>query len=234
MNYTIIYDKETVQEFIEFLPDLTEHETYYLTLLSRNKYTKDPINSRTTPLKRLTSDKKHMMQNIMQLECPIGSYTKDGVSVEPESLALYITTNPRCKRKAMFGLLSEIATNLKNNCTTYNPMSDTLTCINRAKSRSIFVTFDIDNKVNIDSHIYKIWDTVGQDAVAAIETHGGYHVLIRPDKVVAKQKDWYRIIDLYLSDKGVDQTGDILSPVPGTLQGNFKVTLSRQVQFKNH
>jgi len=228
MNYTIIYDKEIVNEFIEFLPDLKEHETFYLTLLSRNKYTQDPINSRTTPLRRFTSDKKHMIQNIMQLECPIGSYTKDGTSVEPGSLALYITTNPRCKRKAVFGLLSEIATNLKNNCTTYNPLSDALTCINRAKSRSVFVTFDIDNKIDIDTHVDKIWDTVGQDAVAAIETHGGYHVLIRPDKVVAKRKDWYKVINDYLSDKGIDQTGDILSPVPGTLQGNFKVTLSYQ------
>lgn len=228
MNYTVIYDEETIKEFIDFLPDLTENETYYLTLLSRNKYAKNPINSRTTPLKRLTSDKKYMLQNIKQLECPLGSYTKDGTFVEPESLALYITTNPRCKKKAIFGLLSEIATNLKHNCTTYNPLSDALTCINRAKSRPVFVTFDIDNKIDIETHIYKIWDTVGQDAVAAIETHGGYHVLIRPDKVVAKQKDWYRIIDMYLSDKGVDQTGDILSPVPGTLQGNFKVTLQYQ------
>lgn len=223
MNYEIIANAERLNAFIEFLPDLTENEIYYLTLLSRNKYTEKKINTKTVPLKRFTSTKKHMLQSIRQLECELGSYTKDGMPVEPTSLALYITTNPRCLKKATYSLLVEVANNLKNNSTTFNPMSDVLTCINRSKSRAIFVTFDIDNKDNFEDKIEFICKTVGPDAVVVIETRGGYHVLIKPAHVFSDHKNWYQIIDYYLSDKGADQIGDLLSPVPGTFQGDFEV-----------
>jgi hypothetical protein len=41
MNYQIIADKDKLLEFIEWLPDLQGAESYYLSLLARNKYLLD-------------------------------------------------------------------------------------------------------------------------------------------------------------------------------------------------
>ena len=65
---------------------------------------------------------------------------------------------------------------------------------------------------------------IGKNNYKALETRGGYHLLVEPKKATAfrkKQFDdnkWHQLIS---KKYPVDQSGDQLLPVPGTFQGGF-------------
>lgn len=103
-NYKIVLDEQKLKNFIDWLPDLKNDETYYLCLFSRSKY--NPIDSGVKmsadkqQLRRFTSNKEYMFDKIKQLEVEIGCYKHRHQPVPQESLALYITPNPRSFIKA--------------------------------------------------------------------------------------------------------------------------------------
>jgi len=159
------------------------------------------------------------------MEVPLGAYNLRGVGVSQESLAVYISTNPRCRKKATFNLIKTLVDKVQNNA-ELRPHSAALTEIHRAKSRANFVTFDID----VDNPLIKanseqfdqVIELVGREAVSLIKTRGGYHLLVEPKKVVSEIKNWHpRIVEITQPD----QTGDILSPIPGCVQGGHTVQM---------
>lgn len=228
MNYQIITDEAELKKFIEWLPNLEEHETYYVCLFARSKYTKDisgkngipHIKSDKAQLKRFTSDKKSLFNKIRQLECPLGSYTQKGNPVPQEALALYITVNPRSMYRAIYGAIKHLTTCLQNTNKNVNPHQEVMSEIQRSKSRTCYVDFDVDTK-ELDAFQIRAWIgiKINLNAVTLLETRGGYHLLVNPNKVEDRyKKTWYKYIS---SLNGMDQTGDCMIPVPGCYQGGF-------------
>jgi hypothetical protein len=222
MNYQIIKDVNILKEFIEWLPDLEEGETYYVGLLARSKYENgDTIKSDKQQLKRFTSRKEDLFYKIWQLECPVGAYTYKGNPVPQESLAIYITPNPRSMHNAMFGGLTTLAQCIQRQ-KKINPHQEVMNEIQRSKSRSCFIDFDIDHKEDNYEQFLKPWvhERVGHSAtIKVIETRGGYHVLVDPSTVEeAFKKNWYQELAKH---PHIDQTGDQLIPIPGCTQGDF-------------
>ena len=222
MNYKIIGDKNKLIEFIDWLPELEENEQFYLSLFARKKYCKEVISSGDkTQLKRFTSNKERLYNKISQLEIPLGRYILKKVVAPQESLVLYISLNPRCMKKAteMMGKKCWDLMNGKN----FNLHSEVLSCIQKSKSRTCFVDFDIDEK-DIDLDIPWLNANIGKGNFRALETRGGYHLLIEPKQATAFRKEhfeddkWYQLIS---KKYPVDQSGDQLLPVPGTFQGGF-------------
>lgn len=233
MNYEIIKDEKLLKDFINWLPELKEDECYYLCLFARSKYAKNEDGSNKFPhiktdkaqLKRITVHKKSLMfEKIKQMECEFGAYkTKDGEDIPQESLALYITPNPRNQRKAMFNLIKRIADIQIANATGYNIHAEAMSAIQKSKSRTCFVDFDVDFPEGEDINLTELkpWieERIGNVGINYLRTRGGYHILINPDKIEEKyQKSWYKEI---IKHSYIDIKGDCMIPVVGATQGNF-------------
>lgn len=223
MNYKIIQDEEALRAFVNWLPDLQESEIYYLCLFARSKYCKEivHIKSDKAQLKRFTSKKEDIIRKIRQLECPIGSYMQRDVVIPQEALALYITVNPRNLWKATTNSLVHLAKCIQTQARTVNPHQEVMSEIQRTKSRTCYVDFDIDSVAYSPEDIkgYYLDGIINKDATTLIQTRGGHHLLVAPDKVAEKyRKSWYNSIKMI---PYVDQTGDCMIPVVGCSQGGF-------------
>lgn len=233
MNYQVITDKVALLSFIEWLPELNPNETFYGCLFARSKYCKGiaHIKSDKAQLKRFTTDKSRLFNKIQQLEISLGAYLTKGVGaglveVPQESLALYLTANPRNLERATRNAVQKLQLLTWQSYNGYNPNSEVLSEIQKCKSRSEFITFDFDlkDKNLIGSIMRKVNNVVNSDCYNVLETRGGYHLIVSPAKVNQEIKSsWYKdlksILSEYSSDK--DNVGDIMMPVPGTYQGGF-------------
>ena len=221
VNYQVITDEKELLSFISWLPELTETEQYYITLLSRKKYSTEVkyIKSDKAQLARKTCTKERLYGKIKQLEVELGAYRQfqDNFPIPQEALAAYINPNPRCLYKATLQGISVLAKLIELQNKTHNPHQEMLSCIQRACSRKVYSVFDIDTKdIDIISAVNDALDgNIGESKI--LETRGGYHVLIKlstiPDSI---KKTWYKKL-ANISDV----TGDALIPIPGCYQGGW-------------
>ena len=225
MNYEIIKDEKALRDFIDWLPELKENETYYCSLFCRKKYCPEMVQSNDkTQLKRFTSNKERLFDKIKQLELPFGRWKIKGQVAPQEGLVLYINPNPRCQVKAAKLMAKKCLDLIFDSAIGYNIQAEALSCIQRAKSRSVFVDFDIDEKEINLSELDRIFPVDG--LYELLETRGGYHVLVKPAKVKAHNKtgkdliphNWYKVIQEHFP---VDVSGDNMIPVAGCTQGGF-------------
>lgn len=222
MNYQIIQNKTILNDFINWLPELKPDEKYYLCLFARNKYCREltHIKSDKAQLKRFVSDKERMFDKIKQLEVELGAYKQKHLSVPQEALALYITPNPRNMYKASINTMVKLAQSIRDQNVLMNPHQEALSEIQKAKSKSYFVDFDVDDKnLSIEDLKTKCYRVCGSSDITFFETRGGYHVLVHVDSVPDNLKNsWYQNL---LKELKPDQVGDLMIPVPGTYQGGF-------------
>jgi hypothetical protein len=237
MNYKIIADENLLNDFINFIPELKDNQCYYLCLFARSKYAKNEDGSNKFPhiktdkaqLKRfIVTDKKYMLQKIKQLEVEVGAYkTKDGDNIPQESLALYITLNPRNMETAMFTLMRRLIDIQVSKGKNYNIHSESLSAIQKSKSKTKYMIFDYDfpqkyNEKEFKKFNQKIISLVGKRTKYKIlETRGGYHLIFDVDSVEYEFKNvWYNNIK---NLEHIDSNGgnDIMIPVVGTFQGGF-------------
>ena len=88
--------------------------------------------------------------------------------------------------------------------------------IQKAKSRTIYVDFDFDTN---EPSAFDFSDVVNCEACTILDTRGGFHLLIEPDKVHDKyKKSWYQNIS---KRSGCDVRGDNMIPIVGCSQGNY-------------
>lgn len=242
-NYKIITDEKRLKEFIDWLPELEHYETYYLCLFARSKYCKGiaHIKSDKAQLKRFTSNKERMFQKIMQLECPMGAHTTkevgsgNRIQVPQEALALYITINPRDMIKATRNGLTKLLDLALQPYNGFHPYQEVMSEIQKAKSRSEFITFDFDiDKSEIKVIDKMLQECVNMDALNIVETRGGYHVIVQPKKVSLEYKSTFyqdicKVLNNFSSDR--DNKGDIMLPIPGTYQGGFTPKFLQQMSY---
>lgn len=219
-NYVIVQDKKILNDFIDWLPELKETEKYYLCLFARNKYCKEltHIKSDKAQLKRFVSDKERMFQKIKQLEIEVGWYQQKHMEVPQEALALYITVNPREMWKATVNSMVKLAHCIRDQNVLVNPHQEVLSEVQRTKSRTCYIDFDIDSegeKLQVD--VDEIKGYINPEACTWLKTRGGVHLLVNPQLVSEKYiKTFHQKLSMF-----ADQVGDQMVPVPGTYQGGF-------------
>jgi len=232
MNYKIITDRKILVDFVyNFLPELLEGHKFYCSLFARSKYTKNSeIKADKAQLKRFISTKERLINKLEQLEIPLGTYkqftkNKEAAAIPQESLAVYINPNPRDLKKATFNLGKKILELLQTD-RNFNIHAESLSQIQQSSGKRIYMDFDFDN-ADLEHTIKKIkeMDFINLDACHILKTRGGFHILVKIDKVEEKyKKNWYNAIK---SLEGVDIVGDNMIPIPGTFQGGFTPYLSK-------
>jgi len=220
MNYRIIKDEIELRKFIDWLPDLENGEQFYLALFARSKYDKsNTLKSDKSQLARTTSTKDRLFDKIRKMEIAVGGYKIGGIEEIPmDTLALYIHPTPRCMKKASITTAKMILDSISKD-RYQNPKQVALNAIQVSKSKTFRLDFDFDviNR-DYDKHIKDIVQeaTGNSSSFDIIKTRGGYHVLVDPKHT--HDKRWYQNIR---SNNLVDQSGDLLLPIPGCCQGDF-------------
>lgn len=226
MNYNIIQDEKILREFIDWLPKLKDEEKYYFCLFARNKYCREltHIKSDKAQLKRFVTDKERMFHKIQQLQIEEGTFYQRDTPVPQGALALYMTVNPRNMWKASVNTMVKLATAIRDQNILMNPHQEALSEIQKAKSRTCYIDFDIDIKSEDISLAVKhrqglVLDCVNEEAVTFLRTRGGLHVLVNPEKVDYRFKATFYKNLMGIGE--VDQAGDNMIPVPGCTQGGY-------------
>lgn len=233
MNYKIITDEKALREFIDWLPELKEHERYYICLFARNKYCREITHIKTdkAQLYRAVVRKEHIYETIKKMEVELGSYQLKGFPIPQDALAVYITLNPRDLNKAALAMQVELAiSNSKGK--ELNIYHESMSQIHKNRSRKIYTTFDIDSKdEDIEEEIKAIklglYNILGNLSVfKVLETRGGYHIIVDPKYVEPhKRNTWHKqILQFHGIDISRNKEGVIVEnmmPIPGTYQGGF-------------
>lgn len=222
MNYKLIANIGELKQFIEWLPDLKEDEVYYFQLFARKKYCDLKIKNGHNCMARFAVKKEHIFERIQRLESESGSYTVEGHAVPNEALALYINPNPRSHIKAAKALMKTLVDRVTQPYNGYKVNSLAYTELHRSAGTKYFVDFDFDLKEDEELNIGKVIDDINTimnpNAYKVLSTRGGYHVLVRPDRVEQKYRSsWYQ----NMLALGPDATGDNMIPCPGTYCGGF-------------
>lgn len=220
MTYKIIHDEDALDAFIDWLPDLLPNEVFYACLFARKKYSPELVHSSDkTQLKRFTATKATLKDKIRQLECVLGVYRLKDRDVPQEALVLYINPNPRDLVKASFEAIKELTTALQNKAVGFNPHQEVMSCIQRAKSRTVWFDVDIDLVSGVEDVLGQVCRVVNRNALTFVRTRGGVHVLVEVNKIEESYKrTWHKEIHKL---EGVDRTSDQLLPVVGCCQGGF-------------
>jgi len=223
-NYKIILDEERFLKFVDWLPELMmEGECYYVALFARKKYHPSANEDKSQCKRFIATTKEWLITKVRQLEIPLGRYVnKNGTAIHNDALALYITVNPRSLPGAQRILLKSLADEIAKGSNS-NPYMLAMNSVHKAKSRTCYVDFDFDfAKPNEGKlfHDFKYYDTfINKDAYHVLETRGGYHLLVNPNKVKEEfKKIWHKKVS---EMPGCDVKGDNLIPIPGCTQGGF-------------
>jgi len=220
MNYKIIADESKLKEFIDWLPELQDGETYYCCLFARSKYCPELKGSDKQQLKRFTSKKEYLFDKIKQLECEVGSYVQRDIVIPQEALAMYIMPNPRSFERATKALIKTLVDKITEPYDGYNPHQEALTALQKSPARKVFMDFDFDN-VSLDEIREQTFDfeMVNCDALTVVKTHGGFHLLVETEKIDEQyKKTWYQKMTKLTA---IDVRGDNLLPFVGCTQGGF-------------
>ena len=221
MNYKIIIDEIELDRFISILPELNDNEVYYMSLFGRHKYCPAFPNMRDdSQLARFIARKSEIKEKILRLESPEGSYIREELIVPQESMALYISMNPRNLDKANRELLCTLARRIAEGDTNFSPISLATTEIHRAVDRKFFVDFDFDH-ISYEEHADKIAAILpDRDSYHILKTRGGLHLLVVLDKVKnTPNKKWHQGLSALTA---CDVRGsNTLTPVAGCCQGGF-------------
>ena len=230
----MIWNESLMREFFEnVLPPLEDYEVFISLLAARKKYY--PLLRRSEEIldrKILrANDSKRLIQKIKRFAK--GPFYQDDKELPEEALVLYIGLNPKHTLKAfnlfvkeMQDSLSQITFALLNqNQPDFSKFKkidvNLFSAIHRSTSRHVYWLIDIDRKDEflLDAVVKKLEDNVAWIS----ETKNGFHVIVKvgreSGRIIFGGKGETGLKQI----EGVEVHKEAMTPIPGTLQGGFKV-----------
>lgn len=226
----LIYDVNEVENFINtVLAPLEDDEVYILLLNTRKKYCEEELSRSEEVLGReliRDNDVQKILRKINKIARTEGVYV-DRNNLRPvpiHCMAIYFLTDPRSTLKGYGEFIKDINKWIyesfkgeSKNLELYRIIDIKLfSAIHKNRSRRLFSIVDIDKKD--ETILDDVTDLLKGHIKWVSETHGGYHVIAN------------RVYDagviIYTKIVGmeyVEVLKEPMTPLPGTLQGGFKV-----------
>ncbi len=238
-DLNLIYNINETKDFIErILLNLEDDEVYVLLLNTRKKYCPGELSRSEEVIGRdliRENDTDKILRKINKF-----SYT-DGVYVDRNTLrpvpihcmAFYCLTDPRSSLKGYSEFIEDVNKMIydsfkgeSKNLELYRRIDVKLfSAIHKNRSRRLFSIIDIDKKD--DAILDKVTDLLKDHIRWVSETHGGFHVIAK--------KEYETGIIIYnqiAKMEYVEILKEPMTPLPGTLQGGFRVKGIRRELWK--
>lgn len=226
----LVYDIEEVKDFAKrILMKLEDDEVYILLLNTRKKYCPVELSKSEEVIGRELirhNDLDKITRKIKKITQIDGIYADSHTleDVHMHCFALYCLIDPRSTLKGYGEFISNINKWIyesfkgESNLELYRRIDVKLfSAIHRSRSRSLYRVIDIDKK---DGNILdKVTSLLEGNIRHIMETHGGYHITV--DKNNETGRIIYEKINGHI--EYVEILDEPMNPIPGTLQGGFKV-----------
>lgn len=213
---SLVVDEQAVLGFVEALKKQRRPEDpdeYYIQILTREKY--------GGPDTRILVRKVVPLDGLLDAihdSTPFRGFYVDGKRIPHESLACYVTPEPRDTERAMKQLCAQFILKDENQ-TIRMPAAFYSECQKYPAQRRI-LDVDIDNTEKYPDVAEKLKE-IGVNPTISIKSRGGYHLLCY-DCTPIENKALY---DMSKAIGDIDLLKNALVPIPGTLQGGIPVML---------
>lgn len=217
---------------------LVDDEVYVILLNARKKHCPYELSRSEEILGRELirhNDLDKIMRRIKKITCVSGIYADSNTfnDIPMHCLSLYCLLDPRSTLKGYGEFIEDINKMIydsfkgeSKNLELYRRIDVKLfSAIHKNRSRRLFSVVDIDKKD--EAILDKITGLLEGYITWVSETHGGYHVIT--------DKDYDANVIIYTKIAGmefVEILKDAMTPLPGTLQGGFKVKGIRRELWK--
>lgn len=235
----LIYDVDKVKDFLKrILVPLEDDEVRLLLLNTRKKYCPEELSRSEEVLGReiiRDNDIDKTIRKIRKISCATNVYV-DRNNLRPihtNCMTLYILLDPRSTLKGYSEFINDINKWIyqsfkgEPNLELYRRMDVKLfSAIHKNRSRSLYKVIDIDRKD--EDILNKVTSLLEGNIRHIMETRGGYHITVDRNDETGKiiyEKIFGHIEYVEILDEPMD-------PIPGTLQGGFKVVGIRQDLWK--
>jgi hypothetical protein len=246
----LVQDKNTLDRFVNLLPDLKEDEVFFLSCSARNKYLDEAERleyklQRTEMFSReVARDKEGIYKALQRMEVSL-QYRKtgNGKDIPEKCIVVYMNINPSSMIKSYLDFqnrinkeMEQIVMSFKNgNQPNYERMLRLPQQLNNSiqvsQSRKYFIDIDVDlydNKYK-SQLVNIIREFVGDNAFVEklnfIDTKSGIHLLIKKEDIPLK----YNLMSLveriraFNPVKEAEFNKNNMIPMPGTHQANHTV-----------
>lgn len=245
----LIYSEEEIKKFYSnVLPPLSNSEVYFVSLSARNKYLTQEervlLNlGRTEMFERRivrNNDYNKFIRTIKKFEVKDGSYTTKNNSIIPDKCIIcYININPSNTLKALNEFNKtineyylEISICASEGRDPTNILSrinkcDTLlmNCFQRNRGKKHYIDVDFDTKNALALIAFTDELTSKEVEHHIIETKSGFHVLLKSDTITYNFTKKLNELNNESVDGEIVVNKNGMVPLPGTLQGGYKVKL---------
>jgi len=226
-HYSLIWDEEQIRHYEEqvFHYGDASVKKFILCMGVRSKYCSS-VKMKKCFFKRqlfCNTNSQSLVDALRSYEIPIGAYKDDNQQPIPTTaLVLYASVNPRDTRKAAKATASYVLEELyNNNRSTFSLDSKFKTEAQKAALCKPFLTVDLDCKDLLSSVKTELDLLNFPPHKFVVETRGGYHIHYETSKLDKKRMNF--LFQNLNKRENIDVLVDTFCPIPGTIQGGFKV-----------
>lgn len=230
MKSLLVNEAETRKFLERMLPKLKDDEVFVILSFARKKY--HPSATDEWMLYRDIIKDNDIDKMIHKIKRNY-SYTegfndlRTGEPINKDAFVCYIDLSPKSMLKAynmfikkMNDILYQVIKNKEQSILMRKMKNYLMSCIHKSNSYKPYLLLDVDTKnsdlLNSILNALESWEWIS-------ETRGGYHVLVKK----TKQNCQFIFQNLQFSkgycDYDIEIKSNVMTPIPGTLQGGFEV-----------